>query len=48
MPTRPTEPLHPSSNIDLSELGTEDFAPVKAEKISKGLAKLAKKKKAKR
>jgi len=42
MPTRPTKLHHPSSNINLSELRPEDFAPVKAEKIGKGLAKLAK------
>ena len=41
MPTRPTKPLHPSSNINLAELKPEDFAPVKAAKIGKGLAKLA-------
>ncbi len=41
MPTRPTKPPSPNSRIDLSELQREDFAPVKAEKIGKGLAKLA-------
>ena len=41
MPTRTTKPLHPSSNISLAELKAEDFAPVKAAKIGKGLAKLA-------
>ena len=41
MPTRPTKPLYPSSNVNLAELKTEDFEPVKAAKLGKGLAKLA-------
>ena len=41
MPTRTTKPLHPSSNVNLAELKPEDFDPVNAAKIGKGLAKLA-------
>ena len=43
VPKPPTKNKSPSTKmeIDLTELKSEDFAPVKRERIGKGLAKLA-------